>query len=98
MDEAGRVYEVFRQEKAAGPLVHAGNVNAPDDVLALQYAREMYSRRGESVRLWVVARDAVLELTDQDMLQPPFDRSFRTVEGYRLRDKLAGARSGRGAE
>ena len=84
-----RVYEVFQQQKEGGPLVHSGNVQAPDDGLAIHYARELYGRRGESVRLWVVPRDCVLELTDSDLLKPTFDRSFRSVEGYRLREKLA---------
>ena len=47
-------YEVFRQEKDGGPMVHGGNVIAPDAELAVHYAREMYGRRQESVRLWVV--------------------------------------------
>ncbi len=86
-----KVYEVFRQERDGKPFVHSGNVEAPDDALALQYAREMFGRRGESFRLWVVLRDAVLELSDRDLLSPALDRSFRTVQGYRLRDKLAAA-------
>ena len=43
-------------------MIHAGNVNAPDEELAMHYAREFYGRRGESHRLWIVARDAISEL------------------------------------
>ncbi len=89
------VYEVFQQQKEGGALVHSGNIQAPDDRLAIHYARELYGRRGESVRLWVIPRDHVLELTDPDLLKPPFDRSYRSVEGYRLRDKLASVRAAR---
>ncbi len=89
------VYEVFQQQKEGGALVHSGNIQAPDDGLAIHYARELYGRRGESVRLWIVPRDHVLELTDPDLLKPPFDRSYRSVEGYRLRDKLASVRAAR---
>ena len=64
VDESGRlgagadpdVWEVFRQEKDGDPMRHAGNVRAPDRELAMHYAREFYSRRNESVRLWVVPR------------------------------------------
>ena len=45
------VYEVFRQEKDGDPMRHAGNVVAPDTELAVHYARELYGRRQESVRL-----------------------------------------------
>ena len=82
------VFEVFRQEKDGDPMRHAGNVTAPDIELATHYAREMYSRRQESVRLWVVPRAQVHDLSDPDLLQPPLDRSFKKPGGYVMRDKL----------
>ncbi len=85
-------YEVFRQEKDGDPMRHGGNVLAPDAELALHYAREMFSRRGESVRLWVVRRADIQVLDDLDLLQPPLDRSFKKPGGYPMRDKLAAAR------
>ncbi len=85
-------YEVFRQEKDGDPMRHGGNVMAPDPELALHYAREMFSRRGESVRLWVVRRADIGVLEDLDLLQPPLDRSFKKPGGYVMRDKLAAAR------
>ena len=99
-DEAGKlgarartdVFEVFRQEKDGDPMRHAGNVVAPDLELATHYAREMYSRRQESVRLWVVPRGQITDLSDPDLLQPPLDRSFKKPGGYVLRDKLEQAR------
>lgn len=85
-------YEVFRQEKDGDPMRHGGSVLAPDAELALHYAREMFSRRGESVRLWVVRRADIQVLDDLDLLQPPLDRSFKKPGGYVMRDKLAAAR------
>jgi ring-1,2-phenylacetyl-CoA epoxidase subunit PaaB len=82
------VWEVFRQEKDGDPMRHAGNVRAPDRDLALDYAREFYSRRNESVRLWVVPRTEISDLSDPDLLQPPLDRSFKKPGGYVMRDKL----------
>jgi ring-1,2-phenylacetyl-CoA epoxidase subunit PaaB len=82
------VYEVFRQEKDGDPMRHAGNVVAPDMELATHYARELYSRRQESVRLWVVPRGEITDLSDPDYLQPPLDRSFKKPGGYVMRDKL----------
>jgi ring-1,2-phenylacetyl-CoA epoxidase subunit PaaB len=85
-------FEVFRQEKEGDPMVHGGNVMAPDADLAAHYAREMFGRRQESVRLWVVRRADIAELTDPDLLQPPLDRSFKKPGGYVMRDKLAAIR------
>ena len=73
-------------------MVHGGSVLAPDAELAVHYAREMYGRRQESVRLWVVRRADVAVLEDPDLLQPPLDRSFKKPGGYVMRDKLAVAR------
>ncbi len=53
------IYEVFKQEKDGDPMVHGGSVVAPNSDLAINYAREFYSRRGESMRLWVVDHDGV---------------------------------------
>jgi ring-1,2-phenylacetyl-CoA epoxidase subunit PaaB len=85
-------WEVFRQEKEGDPMRHGGSVMAPDAVLAMHYAREMYSRRQESVRLWVVRRTDIHDVSDPDLLQPPLDRSFKKPGGYVMRDKLAKAR------
>ena len=86
-------YEVFRQEKEGDAMVHGGNVMAPDAELATHYARELFGRRQESVRLWVVRRADIAEVADPDLLQPPLDRSFKKPGGYVMRDKLAAVRA-----
>ena len=89
------VYEVFRREKAGAPMVHAGSVSADGPELALIYARESFGRRGESQALWIVPRAAVIELDDADILAPALDRGYRSVEGYRMREKLQALKRGR---
>lgn len=85
-------WEVFRQERDGDPMRHGGSVLAPDRELATHYARELFGRRQESIRLWVVRRSDVIDLDDPDLLQPPLDRSFKKPAGYPMRDKLAAAR------
>ena len=85
-------WEVFRQEREGDPMRHGGSVMAPDAELASHYARELFGRRQESVRLWVVRRGDIVDLDDPDLLQPPLDRSFKKPGGYVMRDKLAAAR------
>jgi phenylacetate-CoA oxygenase PaaH subunit len=95
-----QVYEVFRREREGGAMQHAGNLLAPDPELASHYAREFYGRRQESVRLWIVPRAAIVDLDDPDLLQPPFDRSFKKPAGYstEIKAKLATARARAGTE
>ena len=85
-------WEVFRREKDGDPMRHGGSVMAPDAELATHYARELYGRRQESSRLWIVRRADIVDLADADLLQPPLDRSFKKPGGYVMRDKLAEAR------
>jgi phenylacetate-CoA oxygenase PaaH subunit len=92
-----RVFEVFRQEAEGDPMIHSGNVRAPDEELALHYAREFYGRRQESHRLWVVDRAQIAELDDPDLLKPPFDRSFKRPGGYIIKHKLEAAKARAGA-
>jgi ring-1,2-phenylacetyl-CoA epoxidase subunit PaaB len=87
------VFEVFTQAREGKPFEHGGNVVAPDPEMAILYAREFYGRRQESVRIWVVPRDSIVEISDPDLLHPPaVDRSYRTVAGYSLRDTLRATR------
>ena len=79
-------------------MIHAGNVNAADEELAMHYAREFYGRRGESHRLWIVARDAITELDDPDLLKPPFDRSHKKPGGYIIKHKLEAAKARAGGD
>lgn len=98
MSEEPAIYEVFRREKVGGPMVHAGSVAAPSPDLALIYAREVYGRRGESQALWVAPRAAFQLLEDHDLLHPALERSYRSVAGYRMRDKRQRAEQTRGTE
>ena len=102
MPGGSEIYEVFRQEDEGEPFRHAGNLVAPDAELARQYARDLFGRRHESVRLWVVPRSAILEVRDRDLLAYQLDRTYREGVGYRvtvdkrkaLRAKVAAERGG----
>ena len=83
------IYEVFRQERKGQPLQQAGSVEAADDHFADVYAREQYGRRGESTALWVVARDAVIQIDD---FVDELNRNYHRVDGYPLKEKLKEAR------
>ena len=48
------LWEVFIRAKAGLAHRHVGSVHAADPEMALQAARDVYTRRGEGVSLWVV--------------------------------------------
>ncbi len=69
-------------------MTHVGSLNAPDEEFTLQYARDVFSRRYEALRLWVVPRNSIQQIDDLDLLRPPFDRSYRRPDGYNVVPKL----------
>lgn len=78
------VYEVFGQPGSGEPHVHAGSLLAPSAQLALLFARENFTRRGEYVSLWVVPRaDITRGPEDPAWLSPSTDKSYRLGVGYR---------------
>jgi phenylacetate-CoA oxygenase PaaH subunit len=83
------IYEVFRQERKGQAFQHAGAFEAPDAAFADSYAREFYGRRGESQALWVVPRDAIVELGE---FVDALGRNYHRVDGYSLKEKLKEAR------
>jgi phenylacetate-CoA oxygenase PaaH subunit len=90
------IWEVFRQERPGAAFQHGGALEAPDREFAEAYAREFYGRRNESVTLWVVPRDAILEV-DEPYVADVFDRDYRRVDGYSLKVRLREARERAGA-
>jgi phenylacetate-CoA oxygenase PaaH subunit len=88
------VFEVFRQERKGQPFQHAGAVNAPNHDFAEVYAREQYGRRGESEALWIVPREAIVEVEE---FVDELNRNYHRVDGYSLKDKLRRARERAGS-
>ena len=83
------IYEVFRQERKGQPFQHAGSLEAANQDFAQSYAKEFYGRRGESEALWVVPREAIVEVED---FVDELNRNYHRVDGYPLKEKLREAR------
>ena len=83
------IFEVFRRDRRGAAFEHAGSVRAPDAEFAEAWAREQYGRRGESVALWLVPRDAVHVVDDW---ADEFDLKYRRVDGYSIKARLKEAR------
>lgn len=86
-DSQWPLWEVFTQSKTGQPHEHAGSVHAPDEEIALQNARDVYSRRGEAVSIWVVPANLITASTPSDT-GPFFDTSndkiYRHPQFYKV--------------
>jgi len=82
----GPLWEVFLQPTDGSPFEHAGSVHAPDAEMALQNARDVYTRRGEAVSLWVVPATAIVASSPSDsgpFFDPGNDKPYRHPQFYK---------------
>lgn len=90
-DSQGALWEVFIQKKPGLPYVHCGNLHAFDAEMALQNARDLYTRRNEGTALWVVPSDAIVASSPEDIgpfFEPANDKVFRHPTFYKLPEEI----------
>jgi ring-1,2-phenylacetyl-CoA epoxidase subunit PaaB len=81
------LWEVFVRPKAGLEHTHCGSLHAPDAAMAVQLAREVYTRRQEGSSVWVVpsAHISASDPGDKDMLfDPAEDKVYRHPTFYEL--------------
>lgn len=85
------LWEVFVRAKGGLSHRHVGSVHAADARGALEAARDVYTRRGEGVSLWVVPS---AEITASDpgeadaLFAPAADKIYRHPTFYVVPDNL----------
>jgi phenylacetate-CoA oxygenase PaaH subunit len=67
MDTQWPSYIVFDQPKEGKPAFYAGSVHAPDPEIALQNARDVFGRRDDHIRLWVVRESQIFAKTAEEL-------------------------------
>ena len=79
------LWEVFIRSSRGLSHVHAGSLHAPDAAMAVRNARDLYTRRGEGVSVWVVAA-ADITASDPDAKGAFFEsargKDFRHASYY----------------
>jgi ring-1,2-phenylacetyl-CoA epoxidase subunit PaaB len=85
------LWEVFVRPKAGLDHKHCGSLHASDAPMALQLAREVYTRRQEGCSIWVVPSAAITASDPgaKDMLfEPSDDKVYRHPTFYTLPDAV----------
>lgn len=80
------LWEVFTQAPGGAPHEHAGSLHAADAEMALQNARDVYSRRGQVVSLWVVPSSAITASQSAhagSLFEPAHDKVYRHPQFYK---------------
>lgn len=81
------LWEVFVRSKAGLDHKHCGSLHAADPKMAIQLARDVYTRRQEGVSLWVVRSDQIVASDPGDKamyFDPMEDKVYRHPTFYPL--------------
>lgn len=85
------LFEVFIRAHAGLEHKHVGSLHAVDAKMALEHARDVYTRRMEGVSLWVV-RSADITASDPDdadaFFEPAKDKIYRHPTFYEIPDEV----------
>jgi ring-1,2-phenylacetyl-CoA epoxidase subunit PaaB len=85
------LWEVFIRSRSGLAHKHCGSVHAADAEMALQAARDVYTRRGEGNSIWVVPSSAIVasDPADKDELfEPAMSKIYRHPTFYEVPDDV----------
>jgi ring-1,2-phenylacetyl-CoA epoxidase subunit PaaB len=85
------LWEVFIRSRNGLSHKHVGSLHAADATLALQAARDLYTRRNEGLSIWVVLSNAITasDPADKDMMfEPAASKIYRHPTFYDVPDEV----------
>jgi len=85
------LFEVFIRPRSGLEHKHVGSLHAVDARMAIEHARDVYTRRQEGVSIWVVKSSEVAasDPTDADLLfEPARDKVYRHPTFYSIPDEV----------
>ncbi len=85
------LWEVFIRSKNGLSHKHVGSVHAADEQMAIENARDVYTRRMEGVSIWVVESNHIHASQPQDkgaFFDPANDKIYRHPTFYDIPDEV----------
>jgi ring-1,2-phenylacetyl-CoA epoxidase subunit PaaB len=85
------LWEVFIRSKQGLDHKHAGSLHAADAKMAIENARDVYTRRMEGVSIWVVESKYIHASNPEEagsLYEPANDKVYRHPTFYDLPDEL----------
>ena len=85
------LWEVFIRSKQGLDHKHAGSLHAADAAMAIENARDVYTRRQEGVSIWAVESKYIHASNPDDaesFYEPADDKVYRHPTFYDLPDEL----------
>lgn len=85
------LWEVFIRSKQGLDHKHVGSLHAVDAAMAIENARDVYTRRMEGVSIWVVESKHIHATNPDDaasLYEPAEDKVYRHPTFYKLPDEV----------
>ncbi|MDR3461854.1 MAG: 1,2-phenylacetyl-CoA epoxidase subunit B [Beijerinckiaceae bacterium] len=85
------LWEVFIRSRNGLAHKHVGSLHATDSKMAVQAARDVYTRRGEGLSIWVVPSAAIVASDPSDkamMFEPAESKVYRHPTFYEVPDEI----------
>ena len=90
-EQAWPLWEVFIRSKQGLDHKHAGSLHAADAAMAMENARDVYTRRQEGISLWVVESKYIHASNPDEaesFFEPAADKIYRHPTFYDLPDEV----------
>ena len=85
------LFEVFIRSRAGLEHKHVGSVHAADARMAIEHARDVYTRRQEGISIWVVASRDIIASDPEEadaLFEPARDKVYRHPTFYVIPDEV----------
>ena len=85
------LWEVFIRSRNGLAHKHVGSLHAVDATMAIHAARDLYTRRGEGLSVWVVPSSAIVASDPADramMFEPAESKIYRHPTFYEVPDEV----------
>lgn len=85
------LWEIFIRSKAGLDHKHVGSLHAADAQMAIEMARDVYTRRQEGVSIWAVESEHIHASNPDDassFYDPMNDKVYRHPTFYNLPDEI----------
>ena len=85
------LFEVFIRSRSGLEHKHVGSVHAVDARMAVEHARDVYTRRQEGVSLWVVRSSDITASDPQEadaLFEPARDKVYRHPTFYSIPEEV----------
>ncbi len=89
--KAWPLWEIFIRSKQGLDHKHAGSLHAADAAMAIENARDVYTRRMEGVSIWAVESKYIHASNPDEaesMYEPAKDKIYRHPTFYNLPDEI----------